>query len=203
MYLWKILHVEKKELIYRVYQSQKVKSHPGDWIRMLDKDRETLFLDITDKEIENLSKFKFKRIIKMKVEEFALREMNLIKVKRRKSDYLHSSSFETAKYLLDERFSKLEAQLLFKLRSKTLNLKMNFPSQHSNLMCKVCKLFPESQSHLLQCPQIVEKLQLLSLNKKIDENHIYGNVEKQEVIVKLYMQIMKIRSELLDEEESL
>ena len=70
-------------------------------------------------------------------------------------------------------------------------------------MCKVCKLFPESQSHLLQCPQIVEKLQLLSLNTKIDENNIYGNVEQQEVIVKLYMQIMKIRSELLDEEESL
>ena len=79
---------------------------------------------------------------------------------------------------------------------------MNFQSQYSNILCKICKLFPESQSHLLQCPEIAPKLNLFNLNTNtIDENFIYGNTEKQQLIVKIYTQIWKVRTEILEESE--
>ena len=48
MYLWKILHVDKSELIFRVYQSQLNSSNPGDWVRLVAKDKQTIGLDLND-----------------------------------------------------------------------------------------------------------------------------------------------------------
>ena len=52
--------------------------------------------------------------------------------------------------------------------------------------------------HLLQCPQIAPKLKLVS-NGVTDESWIYGNIEKQLTIVKIYMEVMAIRKKLLEE----
>ena len=170
-------------------------------VRLPDNVRKLLGLELSDEEIETLSKNKFKKFIQKKIENFALFELNELKLKHKKSQYLQSSSFKTAEYLVDSRFSRSEAQLLFKLRSQTLNIKMNFQNQHSITLCQICKLFLESQSHLLQCPKIVPNLKLLSLKTNVDENLIYGSVENQLIIVKIYMEIMEIRKEMLEENE--
>ena len=85
MYLWKLLHVEINELIFRIYRSQKSKSHSGDWVRLLDNDRKLLGLELSDEEIESLSKNKFKKFIQKKIENFALFELNELKLKHKKS----------------------------------------------------------------------------------------------------------------------
>ena len=126
-----------------------------------------------------------------------------MKARHEKSQYLNSTSFKTAEYLTDSRFSRSEATLLFKLRSKTLNIKMNFKKQHKSLLCQVCGLFPECQSHLLQCPQIAPKLNLVCEKKLPDENQIYGSIDDQLRIVKIYTQIMDLRKEILNEKEDL
>ena len=74
---------------------------------------------------------------------------------------------------------------------------------YSDNLCRICKLFPESQSHLLQCPDIIPKLKLLSNYKEIDENYIYGDVSKQLKIVKIYTKVLEIREELLEDLEVL
>ena len=75
---------------------------------------------------------------------------------------------------------------------------MNYKNQHSNTLCQVCGQFPECQTHLLQCPQIVPKLKLVT-KEVTDESMIYGNVEKQLAIVKIYVQVMEIRKKILEE----
>jgi hypothetical protein len=165
MYLWKILHVDKSELIFRVYQSQLNSSNPGDWVRLVTKDKQTIGLDLNDEEITSMSKGRFKNQVKSKVTNYALSELNAAKEKHSKSAFLHSSSFKTAEYLEDHRFSKLESQILFRLRTQTLNVKMNFGNPEDKL-CQVCKLFPETQSHLLQCS---EQLQIAKLYSKVLE----------------------------------
>ena len=96
-----------------------------------------------------MSKYKYKSAIKKKMLEFALFDLNEAKSSHSKSWFLSSSSFKTANYLKDERFSRLESQLLFKFRTQTLNVKMNFPNMYEDKLCQTCKLFLESQSHLL------------------------------------------------------
>ena len=143
----------------------------------------------------------------MNIESYALIELNKMKAKHSKSGYLKSSSFQPASYLVDSNFSKKEAQLLFKLRSKTIDAKLNFQkeenAQFQENLCRTCHLFPESQGHLLQCPEIVPKLKLLSLeNCSVDENWMYSNINNQLKISKVYTQILEIRKTILENGES-
>ena len=50
-----------------LYRSQKSASHSGDWVRLLDNDRKLLGLELSDEEIETLSKSKFKKFIQKKI----------------------------------------------------------------------------------------------------------------------------------------
>ena len=199
MYLWKILHVEETELISRVYNSQILSSHPGDWVRLVEQDMSAIGLELSDEDIKKLSKNRYKNIVGKKIENHALEQLNQLKMKHSKSGYLNSSSFKTQNYIVDFRFSRRDTQLLFKLRSKTLNVKMNFPNQHQDKLCKTCNLFPESQSHLLQCPEIVPKLKIVcSANTGVDESFLYGSIENQLKITKIYTQILEIRKSILE-----
>ena len=75
---------------------------------------------------------------------------------------------------------------------------MNFPKISSDNLCSSCKLFPESQSHILQCPAIIPKLNLLAVQHcKLNEESIYGNIDEQLKIVKIYSMIFEERRKLM------
>ena len=50
------------------------------------------------------------------------------------------------------------------------------------MWCRTCFLFNESQSHLLQCPEIVNKLDNELDFKSIDYNMMFSTLENQEKI---------------------
>jgi hypothetical protein len=45
-----IYYVDRKELIYRVFESQCNSSQQGDWVRQVDKDRTNIELDLDNSE---------------------------------------------------------------------------------------------------------------------------------------------------------
>ena len=108
---------------------------------------------------------------------------------------------KTAEYLTNPDFNTKQKQLLFKLRSRTLDVKVNFRGQHmNNILCISCGLVPESQSHILQCPPIVTRLNYLSdKTSKLNELDIYGDLESQKKIVNIYSDILEIREKLKHE----
>ena len=67
-----------------------------------------------------------KTMLKEKVCEVTVRFLNKFKSKHSKSVGVHFTAGSVAPYLIDERFSQSERDLLFKLRSKTLFVKENF-----------------------------------------------------------------------------
>ena len=148
-----------------------------------------------------MSKTKFKTIVHKKVTNLALSELNQLKDKHSKSAYLASNSFEIAPYLNDSRFSRRETQVLFSLRSQTLDVRMNFGNQFNETLCRICCLFPETQSHLLQCPVIAPKLKLLCLGSHIDVKQVFGSVDEQLKVSKMYCKILELRKEILDERD--
>ena len=119
-----------------------------------------------------------------------------------KSKHLNCSEGRTAEYLTDPDLNTKQKKLLFKLRSRTIDVKLNFRGQHNNIWCISCGLFPESQSHLLQCPQLVTKLDYLrGKTSKLNELDIYGDIERQKIIVKIYSDLMEVRENLKHEIE--
>ena len=119
-----------------------------------------------------------------------------------KSKYLNCSEVRTADYLTEPDFNTKQKQLLFKLRSRTLDVKLNFQGQHNNIWCISCGLFPESQSHLLQCPQLVTRLNYLwGKTSKLNEFDIYSDVKRQKIIVNIYSDLLEVRENLKHEIE--
>ena len=79
-------------------------------------------------------------------------------------------------------------------------MKLNFPGQNNNVWCISCGLFPESQSHLLQCPKLVTHVNYLcGKTSKLNENDIYGDVRKQEKIINIYSELLEVRENLKHE----
>ena len=197
MYLWHILSRDETELIHRIYNTQKNENSVGDWVRILEADKIELGIKLTDKEIQGVSKNVFKTFVKKKVKINHLEYLNSLKKKHSKSNHLDCRDLKMAEYLKDSRLNTKKKQLLFKLRSKTLDVKQNFKNEHKNPWCTSCGLFQETQGHLLQCPQLVKNLQYLrGRTSKLNENNIYGSIEQQEMIVNIYSDILEVRENL-------
>jgi hypothetical protein len=190
LYLLHILNLKKKELVARIYNIQKLSPKRGDWVNLVENDKNKLGLSCNESEIAQMSKNKFKNIVKPKVELLALSELRLVKNKDSKSENIQSEKLQIASYLIDNRLTRTKQQLLFRLRTRTLNVKTNLENMHTNPYCSTCKLFPKTQAHLLQCPEIVKELEtVLQGNSRINEDDIYDNLDKQVKIAKIYREI--------------
>ena len=122
-----------------------------------------------------------------------------------KLDWLKRTKLNLASvwdYLQSPEFTASQKKLLFRLGSKTLDVKANFPGLHSNNLCISCGLFPETQTHLLQCSVLTSKLQYLcGKTSSLCEDDIYGPTERQKVIVNIYTDILNAREQLHPSDE--
>ena len=200
MYLWHILSRNKNELIYRIYQTQKIGSSMGDWVRMIEADKKELNIDMTDEEIQGVPKETFKTFVKKKAKINFIKHLNTLKAQHSKSKFLECTDIKTAEYLTSNSLTTRKKQLLFRLRSRTLDVKKNFGGNPEDTLCISCGLFEETQSHLLQCPPLVKNLNYLREEKsKIYENMIYGDIAQQIKIVNIYSDIIHEREKLMSQ----
>ena len=157
LYYWHILQRNKEELIFRFYTAQKYSPSEGDWVNQIIKDKADIKLELSDAEIKSMSHYQFKRVVKQKVESFAIQ--NLESRKKQKSMKLKISSFKPQEYILTKNLSITEVQNLYKIRNGMVDVKENFKSRNENMSCRLCLIHPrESQQHLLYCSKIREKL---------------------------------------------
>ena len=120
-----------------------------------------------------------------------------MKKEHTKSKELVCTDIKIADYIQDSRFNTKQKQLLFRLRSKTLDVKQNFKGNNNNPWCISCGLFQETQSHLLQCPKLVPNLQYKQgTTSKPNENFVYGSLEQKKIIVNIYSDILEARENL-------
>ena len=197
MYLWHILSREENELINRIYRIQSVCNNTGDWVKLVEADKTELGITLTYDEVQGVSKNVFKNYVKKRVTENHLKYLNKLKQKHSKSKFLDCTEIKIAEYMQSSNFTTREKQLLFKLRSRTLDVKSNFPGQNRNPWCTSCGLFQETQSHLLQCPEIVTKLSYLAgKSSTLNENFVYGSHKQQQIIVNIYSDILEVRENL-------
>ena len=88
------------------------------------------------------------------------------------------------------------------LRCRSVNdFKDNFRSQYGQEPpCKLCEKYVDSQEHALHCEAILKELTLDELeDTKLSEyDHIFGGIEDQYNITKVFLTILSIRHRLLE-----
>ena len=101
-----------------------------------------------------------------------------------------SDSYKLEPYLASMNLSTEEKQTLFKLRTRMVDVKFNFKTQHGhNLTCSFCPEI-DTQSHLLSCMELTKGLDMSG----IEYDQIFQDLEKQEKIAIIFNKILRKRN---------
>ena len=77
-------------------------------------------------------------------------------------------------------------------------VKCNFSGMYSqeNLMCSYgCKI-KETQSHILECKYLIEKLPDKSILAEVDYGDLFGEVEEQKIVVQAFQKLFAIKEKM-------
>ena len=197
LYYWHILQRKKDELITRFYSAQKYSPSDGDWVYQIEKDKADIKLELSEAEIQSMSKYQFKKMVKQKIENLAIQ--NLESRKKQKSNKLNIKTFKPQDYIIYKNLSKAEVQTLYKIRNSMVDVKENFKSNYENMLCRLCFIFSENQQHLLDCSIIREKLKDVIEFENLNIEMAYESLERQELLAKYYTIILNARSDIISQ----
>ena len=127
LYLWDILHKKENELVRKVFNSQKEFPVKNDWSLQVEQDLNECNIYLTEDDISKMKKITFKKLVTEKIRLLAAPAQYLIslKLQHSKSEYLtHSEQMQS--YLRNESLKIEEKKLLFKIKTKLIDVKLNF-----------------------------------------------------------------------------
>ena len=201
-YLQNILQKPRNELIRRVYEAQKKKPAKGAWIELVKKDLDLIGEELDEESISAISKNKFKRYVKKKMDIAVFDYLEGQKAKHSKVKDIKYVKLETQPYIVSENLTNVEMCTLFALRSRMTKVKKNFSNQFfNNLHCKLGCSDTDSQEHLLECRYIQDKLKDKSRLAEAEYSDLFGTVKQQCDIVKIFSEILEIRETLTETQQ--
>ena len=92
MYYWTILQKDESELVRAVYNAQRDFPTEGCWITEVQGVLKSCEIDYSEDEIKKMSQYKFKQIIKEKIQLKVLSYLVTLQNKHSKSENLHLES---------------------------------------------------------------------------------------------------------------
>ena len=113
MFLWNILNRDSNEMIRKVFEAQKVTEKKGDWTETIRQDKLKYAINLSDEEISELSKIKFKQIVDNAVKIEAIKHLNAIAESHSKSKYLMKPNLKREDYFNDQSMSRSDVELQF------------------------------------------------------------------------------------------
>ena len=195
MYYWTLLNKSETELAKQVFQIQNKFSVKDDWVKQVKEDLDELEIKLTENEISKMKYEAFKKVVKSKLNEKFFEYLISLKLIHTKTQNL--SSYKLQAYLESENLTYKQKQLLFSLRTRSINVKTNYKNKyrHSNLLCTLCddKLV-ESESHLLECKST--RTQLGNIGDARYEDIFSPEISRQEKITKIFEKVVKLRQML-------
>ena len=192
-------YTKNNELISRVYYAQKKKPIKNDWSLQVDKDAQDIGLKIDIQEIKKMKKSNFKKQIKTKIQALALKQLNKIKKSHSKVLQLKYTKLETQNYIKKKIFSTKEITTLFKLRTRMVQVKMNFKNFYDNTLCDLCYDEEDSQEHMLNCEKLIEHCDELYNDYIVNYEDIYSSDPHVLLrVTKLFMKVIESKENLIE-----
>ena len=155
-------------------------------------------INLTDNQIKSLKKIKFKNIVKEKCKSKAFEDLIKIKSQHSKGKEVVYKELKIQKYLKSNKLTKNQKILLYNLRYRMTNAKMNFKNMYLDTKCSLCENEEDSIRHYLECSVLLEQCEELFNDRIVRYEDIFGNLQKQLRAVNLFEKVMKKRQQLLD-----
>ena len=194
-FLHYILRQRKGSIIYQVFEAQKRCPTSKDWVTMINDDLKILNMNLKFEDIKIMEIKEFMNKVNEKIIFKAKMDLNKLKENHSKVRQIEHPVLKMQKYLKpNKEIVKIEEkQLLFKLRCRTTDVKMNKKGLYKDYQCRACGLENESQKHVTRC-EILTKNN--NENQTVEYEELFGsNTNAQKQICKQFGQNMKILEE--------
>ena len=183
-FLHYILNSDPKSIVHRFFISQMKHKTKKDWVTTVLNDLKLLDLDhLTMDNITEMKKTSYIHLIKQKIQEYTFAFLDELKKSHSKVEKIEHSGIQIQKYLQPNSIQmiKEEAQLIFKLRCRVTNIKVNLKGKYDTLECGACGKYEENQKHIIFCEELNENKDVENMNY---EKLFNGTVEEKVKIAK-------------------
>ena len=190
-----ILHQEQNSLIFKVFQLQLENPKKGDWASSCIQNLKDLDVNMSLREIKEMSQNKYTHLIRTKCEETAYGY--LMKKRGKKGMQIIYQEIKMSEYLLpNEQLSIDDQRNIFGVRNKKADIPSNFLSEKINTT-KCCCGTKEEMEHVYYCDYLSKE------KTEVRYEEVYGeNVNEIKLILRRFERNLDERNKHLNKKES-
>ena len=199
MYLQYLLQEDDDSLLHKVYTAQAEHPIRGDWVEQVKKDMNEIELDISMEVIKRFTKEAFKQKVSKAVNKAAFQYLCSEKKRMSKVMYVPHDNFKLQEYFHPSLLDIQEVKMLFMIRSRMVDVKINFRNKYADTLCPVCKTVgvEDSQELPMECVQLLNNKNILA-NREIKYSHIFdSDVRKQIAATRMFYCLWNERKKIL------
>ena len=189
-FLRHILGLEDHDPVRLTHEAQKLLPYEKNWTN------EVLPLlqvyQLSEYDIADMSVEAWKHLVKSKVSQVAFDELTTQIKDKTKTKHLSYSSFNFQPYM--RQYNHMQAMVIFKLRSFSVNCKANRKSSNLNLVCRLCNEELETQDHIINCSAIFKDEAALDLSV-VFSDHIPAD---DEVVLEICRRVEEFNKSIID-----
>ena len=179
-------------LLHKFFVAQWENPSKQDWTEQVRKYLKDLQINLSLSEIRSKSTLVFKNMVKMRVREFALDSLNMKKFEHTKMDELVFTELKIQKYLESEELTVNQKRNIFALRTRMADFGENFRNGGPSIPCKMCGLHVDSQTHAVNCQEILNSVKVTGNYQEIFTDNISRETAK------MLEMMSKLRKDKLD-----
>ena len=86
---------------------------------------------------------------------------------------------------------------MFQLRTRMIDVRVNFKNRHSDTICPVCGLSEDEQKHVLECEVLLSNISDITTEKIDYEDIFHCDISKQTNILRIFHNLWKKRNQIL------
>ena len=132
-----ILEQDPESSLAKMYKLQLQNPKRGDWASQCKKSMEKIKLNLSNEQIRNMSKYRFKNLVRKKCKESAYQY--LMNKRGKKGEQIIYSSIRMSEYLLpNEKMSIEDQRKIFEIRNNMIDIPANFTSEKENKARCIC-----------------------------------------------------------------
>ena len=192
MFYWSILQKDSSQLVKQVFKIQAQLPVKDDLTMQIKDDLQKCQIFLSEDDITSLSKESFRSLVNSRVRDLSVSYLNALKQKHTKTQSIEIGG-EMQGYLQSEILTTSQKQILFNLRMRTTDFKINYKNKYKNDMsCRFCTSAEiETYFHALKCPILVCDPSVRKEAYQIHPNDIYGTLKEQFKAVHVWEKIFK------------
>ena len=155
-------------MMYQVLKATWENPIKNDFVKTCEEYLNILDIQLSFKEIEEMSQWRFKKLVKVKTEAAGLKYLQGQIKKQTKASNIEYCDLKIQEYFINGHCNKNLSKLIFKARSQSLDIKTQQKWKYADNICIGCKTQVETGEEILCCEMLNNENRLADIQVTYD-----------------------------------